>query len=163
MGDVIMKSHQWKSYLLWIFLTESVGILSTLLSRNGIASFQNTVLQLSNSPPPFLFPIVWGIIYGLMGISAARVYRTPSGKNRSQSLNLFIAQLTVNFFWSLIFFNAKAYGFAFIWLIILLSLAIWMVLMFYQSDPVASYLQIPYILWLSYAAYLSYNVWQLNK
>jgi tryptophan-rich sensory protein len=87
----------------------------------------------------------------------------PSSSDRSNGLNLFIAQLVVNFFWSLIFFNAQAYGFAFLWLLLLWALVLAMILTFRKVDPLAAYLQIPYLLWLSFAAYLNLGVWYLNR
>ena len=111
------------------------------------------------SPPEILFPVVWGVLYALMGISAARIYLSPPGRNRSKALNLYVIQLVVNFFWSLIFFNAQAYGFAFLWLLLLWGLVLQMILTFHKVDPAAAYLQIPYLLWLTFAAYLSIGVW----
>jgi len=83
--------------------------------------------------------------------------------NRSRGLNVYIAQLVVNFFWSLFFFNAQAYGFSLIWLILLWVLVLWMILLFYKTDPLAAKLQIPYLLWLTFAAYLNFGVWLLNR
>ena len=97
-----------------------------------------------------------------MGISAARVSLASPSPQRHSGLNLFIAQLVVNFFWSLIFFNAQAYGFAVLWLLLLWGLVLWMVLTFYKVDPLAAYLQLPYLLWLTFAAYLNIGVWLLN-
>ena len=81
----------------------------------------------------------------------------------SRSVNLFIAQLIVNFFWSPIFFNAGAYGFALLWLLLLWILVLWMILSFRKVDQLAALLQIPYLLWLTFAAYLNCAVWALNK
>lgn len=78
-------------------------------------------------------------------------------------LNLFAAQLIVNFFWSLIFFNAQAYGFSLLWLLLLWVLVLWMILTFQKVDPLAAKLQIPYLLWLTFAAYLNFGVWNLNR
>ena len=157
-----MKNMNWKLYTFWIILAEAIGGLSGFLSRNGSRIFTETVQQPPLSPPAILFPIVWGILYALMGISASRISQVPSGSARSRSLNLFIIQLVVNFFWSLIFFNAQAYGFAFIWILLLIFLVAWMILSFFKIDPTSAYLQIPYLLWLLFAAYLSFGVWYLN-
>ena len=110
----------------------------------------------------WVFPVVWGILYALMGISAARISLAAPSSAKSRGLNLFITQLVVNFFWSLIFFNARAYAFAFLWLLLLWGLVLWMILTFRKVDPAAAWLQIPYLLWLTFAAYLNYGVWQLN-
>lgn len=158
-----MNKQTRKTYLFWILLAECVGLLSGLLSREGTALFSQTAIQPPLSPPPVLFPIVWTVLYALMGIGAARVSLTPASPERSRGLNLFIAQLIVNFFWSLIFFNAGAYGFAFLWLLLLFALALWMALEFRKTDPLAALLQIPYLLWLVFAGYLNLGVWLLNR
>ena len=156
-------NKNWKPYAFWILLSEAVGVLSGLLSREGTQTFSQTALQSSLTPPALLFPIVWTVLYALMGIGAARISLTPPSPERSQGLNLFIAQLVVNFFWSLIFFNAQAFGFALLWLVLLWVLVLWMILTFRKTDPLAAWLQIPYLLWLTFAAYLNYSVWQLNR
>lgn len=153
----------WKPYVFWILLAEAVGALSGWLSREGSEVFSQTVIQPPLSPPAILFPIVWTILYALMGIGAAQVGLTPSSPERSRSLNLVVIQLVVNFFWSLIFFNAQAYGFAFLWLLLLWVLVLLMILAFRKVDPLAALLQIPYLLWLTFAAYLSFGVWYLNR
>lgn len=158
-----MNKNKWKTYGFWILLTEAVGALSGFLSRNGTEVFQETVMQPPLSPPSIVFPIVWSILYALMGIGAARIYMQEKSPDRSKALNLYFVQLIVNFFWSLIFFNAQAYGFAFFWLLLLWALVLWMILVFRKVDPVAAYLQIPYLLWLTFAAYLNLGVWYLNS
>lgn len=157
-----MKKSNIKAYAFWIILAEVVGLLSGLLSRDATRAFGENVLQPPLSPPVFLFPIVWTLLYALMGIGAARVSLTSPSAERSLGLNLFVVQLIVNFFWSLIFFNAGAYGFAFLWLLLLIALVVWMILSFRRTDPLAALLQIPYLLWLIFAAYLNYGVWSLN-
>ena len=148
--------------MIWIGISEAVGIVSGLLSRNGMTIFRQSAVQPELSPPPILFPVVWTILYALMGIGGARVSLAPESAARSWGLNLFVTQLIVNFFWSLIFFNTQAYGFALAWLILLFALALWMTLEFRKTDPPAALLQIPYLLWLAFAAYLNWSVWQLN-
>lgn len=158
-----MKKQPWKLYLFWILLAEAVGGLSGWLTREGTKVFNETALQPPLSPPAIVFPIVWGILYALMGISAARIYASAPSPDRNKGINLFIAQLIVNFFWSLIFFNARAYGFAFLWLLLLWGLVLVMILQFRRVDPLAAKLQIPYLLWLTFAAYLNLGVWYLNR
>lgn len=146
-----------------IFIAESVGGLSGWLARDAIQAFNNTVAQPPLSPPQFLFPIVWGILYALMGFSAARIFLQPQSNGQKAGLNLYVAQLIVNFFWTLLFFNAQAFGFAFLWILLLWALVLWMILTFRKVDPLAARLQVPYLLWLSFAAYLNFGVWILNK
>ncbi len=158
-----MKTRNRKTYAFWILLSLGTGILSGWLTREGTARFSETALQPPLSPPSVLFPIVWTILYLLMGISAARVSLTLPSRERSRGLNLFVSQLIVNFFWSPIFFNARAYGFALLWLLLLWVLVRLMILSFRKTDPTAALLQIPYLIWLTFAAYLNAGVWYLNK
>ena len=158
-----MKTKTWKQYALGILLTQSIGALSGWLSKDGMKFFSASISQPPLSPPAFLFPIVWGVLYALMGIGAARIYLSPQSTERSMALNVYITQLIVNFFWSLIFFNAQAFLFAFFWLLILWILVLWMILLFHKVDPLSAKLQIPYLLWLSFAAYLNLGVWYLNR
>lgn len=157
-----MNKTNWKTYAFWIGLSEAEGFLSGWLSRDGTAIFGQTALQPPLSPPAWVFPVVWTVLYALMGVSAARISLAPPSAERNRGLNLFVAQLAVNFFWSLLFFNAQAYGFAVLWLFLLWGLVLWMILTFYKVDPLAAYLQIPYLLWLTFAAYLNIGVWLLN-
>lgn len=155
--------RNWKIYFLWIGLSEAVGLLAGLLTREGTALYAAEAVKPPLSPPGILFPIVWTILYALMGIGAARVHQSfPTGE-RAWGLNLFILQLVMNFFWSLIFFNAGAYGFALLWLIVLWGLILAMILVFYRVDRIAALLQMPYFLWVTFAAYLNWGVWRLNS
>ena len=157
-----MNKPTWKQYLLWIGLSLGVGFLSGLLSRDGTRLYAETLQKPFLSPPGWVFGVVWTILYTLMGISAAVVWAAPQTLERSRGLNLFIAQLIVNFFWSPIFFNARSYGLALIWLLILWVLVLLMILQFRNVDRSAAKLQIPYLVWLTFAAYLNWGVWQLN-
>lgn len=158
-----MKKIMWKAYAVWILFSEAVGALSGWLTRNGTKIYQETIAQPPLSPPGMVFPIVWTILFLLMGIGAARIYLSPRSGTRSRSLLLFVLQLAFNFFWSIIFFNLQAFGFAFIWLILLWLLILLMIFSFRKVDPLAAWLQIPYLLWVTFAAYLNFGVWLLNK
>ena len=158
-----MKKHTWKPYAFWILFAEAIGGLSGWLTREGTRIYNATIEQPPLSPPSIVFPIVWGILFALMGIGAARVYLAPASGDRSRGLLLFLAQLAVNFFWSIIFFNLQAFGFAFIWLILLWVLILLMILSFRKVDKIAAWLQIPYLLWVTFAAYLNFGVWLLNR
>ena len=157
-----MLKKNWKTYAFWILATLAVGAISGFLSRSGMDDFQENVTQPPLSPPMILFPIVWSILYILMGIGAARIYLSGAELGKNRCLNLYVVQLVVNFFWSLIFFNAAAYGFALLWLLLLLGLVIAMTLCFWKTDKPAALLQIPYILWLLFATYLNFGIWRLN-
>lgn len=156
-----MKNKFW-IYAFWIIFSEGVGILSGWLSRGGIELYNETVTKPPLSPPAIIFPVVWTVLFLLMGLGAARVYLSPPSVARSKSLVLFFVQLLVNFSWSLIFFNLHAFDFAFFWLLLLWILAVWMTVSFSNADRTAAWLQLPYIVWLTFAACLNAGVWALN-
>ena len=158
-----MKGSNWKPYVFWIALAEGIGALSGWLTREGIRLYNETVNQPPLSPPPIVFPIVWSILFALMGIGAARVYLTPASNARSRGLLLWLVQLTFNFLWTIVFFNLQTYAFAFFWLIALWLLILWMTITFYRTDKPAALLQIPYLLWVAFAGYLNFGVWMLNR
>lgn len=157
-----MKQSTWKVYAFWIVFAEAVGALAGLLTRNGTKLYATSILKPPLSPPAFVFPIAWTILYALMGIGAARVYLTPVSGIRARGLQLFLIQLAFNFLWSVIFFHFQAFGLAFIWLVILWALILMMALTFSKTDRLSALLQIPYLLWVLFAGYLNYGVWQLN-
>ena len=158
----MMKMKGWKAYFAFILLSVGTGILAAVLTSAGIELYNGALVKPPLSPPGILFPIVWTILYTLMGISAAIVWLSPESSDRKMGLNLFIAQLIVNFFWSLIFFNAQAYGVASVWIVILWASVFIMTLKFYRVDPPAGWIQLPYLLWLTFACYLAFGVWFLN-
>ncbi len=157
-----MNSKKWIQYGGWIFITVAIGGLSGYLTRDGVELYNQTIQQPPLSPPSIVFPIVWGILYILMGISAARIYMSQPSDTRTKAMVLYVVQLVMNFFWSIIFFNLQKFGIASLWLVILWSLILAMILVFRKIDVIASRLQIPYLLWVTFAAYLNLGVWLLN-
>ena len=158
---MFMKRNKLRTYAVAIAIPEAVGVLAGILTRNGIENLRN-VQQSALTPPAVVFPIVWTVLYGLMGISLARIWQQPDSPERTRGLSLFLFQLIVNFFWSIFFFNMQAFGLALIWILGLLLLIGLMIRSFYQMDKSAALLQIPYFLWVTFASYLTYQVWRLN-
>jgi tryptophan-rich sensory protein len=158
-----MNKKPWKTYVLWIAICEAVGFFAGILTRQGTEIYAQTAIKPPLTPPGWLFPVVWVVLYALMGIGAARIWLAPKSGERFWALNLFVIQLVVNFFWSLIFFNAQAFGFALLWLVLLWVLVFLMVRQFHRVDRLAALLQIPYLIWLTFAAYLNFGVWVLNR
>jgi len=144
-------------------VAEAVGALSGWLTREGVRVYNETVTQPPFSPPSWVFPVVWGILFALMGFGAARVYLAPAGPDRTRGLKLYWTQLAFNFLWSLIFFNLRAYAFALVWLVALWAMIWGMLVAFRRVDRLAGWLQLPYLLWVSFAAYLTAGVWILNR
>ena len=138
-----------------------VGALSALFTMFGMDSFEKAVKP-PLTPPSFLFPIVWTILFILMGISSYIVCNSDS-ENRTTALSVYGIQLAVNFFWPIFFFNLEAYLFSFIWIILLWILIIVMIVQFNEVSKVAALLQIPYLLWVTFAAYLNFGIYLLNR
>ena len=134
------------------------GIVALLIS--GFMDY-NELNKPPLSPPGFIFGIVWTILYILMGIS----YGILDYKNLidTNTKNIYYLQLFVNLLWPIAFFVFKWRLFAFIWLIFLVILIIKMMIEFYKKDKTAAYLQIPYLLWSIFAAYLNIGIYLLNK
>ena len=153
---------QWKAYAAWIAASEAAGALSGWLSRDGMEFYKAAVLKPPLSPPSIVFPIAWTVLYGLMGIGAARVYLGADSRERSRGLWWFWLQLGFNFCWSPVFFNLRWYGFALIWLAVLWGLILRMALEFGKTDRKAAWMQAPYLLWTAFALYLNFGVLLLN-
>lgn len=145
--------------IIFILIPLAAGSLSALLSGNSAAYLALNKPPLS--PPSFLFPIVWTILYILMGISSYIIYESEDPE-KNKALRLYFIQLFFNFFWSIFFFGFSMYLFAFLWLLVLIILIALMIYQFHKISPVAAYLQIPYLIWCLFAAYLNFMIYQLN-
>ena len=151
-----------KPYAVSILLTLAVGGLSGFLTSMAMDSF-DALTKPPLTPPSFLFPIVWTVLFILMGVGAARVFLTEPTAARNRALIVYVVQLAVNFLWSIIFFNLQAYGFAFFWLILLWVLILTMIYLFCKVDKPAALIQIPYAIWVTYAGYLNLMIWLMNR
>lgn len=156
-----MKNRKLWTYAIAIAIPLAVGALSALLTRGGVDALDG-IRQSPLTPPAVVFPIVWTVLYTLMGVSLARIWLAPDSTERTRSLSLFLYQLIFNFFWSIFFFNMRAFGLSLLWILALWALIGLMILSFYKVDQTAAWLQVPYFLWVTFAAYLTYTVWQLN-
>lgn len=150
-------------YAISIGIALLVGGLSALVTGGSMGLYEDIITP-PLAPPSWLFPVVWTILFILMGISAAMIYndRKASMAQKKSALYTYALSLIVNFFWSIIFFNLRAFFFAFIWLVLLLYLIINTILKYYKIKPLAAYLQIPYAIWVSFAGYLTLAIWILN-
>ena len=146
-----------------ILIPVLVGGVSAFLTSDSMDSF----LQLNKpsfAPPAWLFPVVWTILYILMGISSYLVLTAVAPKeDKELALKFYVIQLAVNFLWSTFFFNYEWYLFAFFWLLLLWGLVLLMILKFKQINIMASYINIPYIIWLTFASVLNFSIWILNR
>lgn len=152
----------WKLLILCIAIPLAVGGAAALLTGGGMEVFES-VNQPPLSPPAWLFPVVWAILYTLMGISSYLILTSGAEKEEVQNaLSIYDYQLTVNFLWPTFFFNFRWFFFSFLWLLLLIFLVAAMIREFYKISKPAAYLNIPYLIWLLFAGYLNFTIWWLN-
>ena len=153
-----------KPYVISVAIALGIGALAAILTRGSMDIYE-TLNQPPLTPPSWVFPVVWTILYTLMGISAAMVYikGEESGIDTQPALRIYGIQLVANFLWSIVFFNFRWYLFAYIWLMLLWVLIIVMIIQFLKVSRLAAYLQIPYFVWVTFASYLNLMIYLLNR
>lgn len=154
-----MKKINWQLLIISILVPNIVGFIIGLLTSSN-ANYNNFISP-SFAPPGFIFPIVWTILYTLMGISYYLIFISHN-KNKKNALDIYKIQLAVNYFWSILFFNLNLKLLSFFWIILLIILVIIMIIRFYKINKTAAYIQIPYLLWLIFAAALNLSIYIIN-
>ena len=154
-----MKPQNRSSLIIAILIPLAVGSFSALISGN--MALYSTINKPAFSPPSIVFPIVWTILYVLMGISSYIIYSSDSA-HKTRALKIYALQLFFNFCWSILFFRYNLYLLSFLWLVILIVLICIMIKDFYKINPAAAYLQIPYLLWCIFAAFLNFSIYTMN-
>jgi len=151
-----------KTFITAVFIPLAVGALSALATGGSMANFA-LINKPPLSPPAWLFPVVWTILYILMGIASYLVITSGADSQKiKKAISFYAIQLVFNFFWSIIFFNLEMYFFAAVWLVALFILVIYTTVLFYDISKNAAYLMIPYIIWLAFALYLNIGIFLLN-
>lgn len=159
-----MKSGniKWKQLIICVAVPLAVGALAALLTRGGMEDYADMYKPLL-SPPAWVFPVVWTLLYVAMGVASYLVYTSSASPERiRRAMRSYVLQLAANFIWPLLFFLLGAYLLAFIWLILLFALALSCALRFGYIDARAGKLMAPYLVWLFFAAYLNLGVYLLN-
>ena len=153
---------KWKELLIAIAIPLSLGALTGFLTRGSMENFER-ITKPPLSPPGWLFPVVWTILYTLMGIASYLVYTSIAPKGQIKTaLKFYLLQLFFNILWSFLFFTFELYYFSFAWLLILLALIIITAVLFYNISKPAAYMLIPYIIWVAFAGYLILGIAILN-
>lgn len=148
--------------LISIMIPLVIGFTSGFFTASGVNEWYTTLNRPSFNPPNWLFGPVWTTLYILMGISLYLVWKQPVSEARNSAIWIFALQLTLNFFWSIIFFYWHQIGIALIEIIVLWGLILLMIYRFYHINPTAAWLNIPYIMWVSFATILNAAYWKLN-
>lgn len=152
---------QWKTLIICIAIPLAVGGLSALLTQNSMMAF-GELTQPKLSPPAWLFPVVWSILYVFMGVASYLIVTSDKPARSRTALTVYGIQLFFNFFWSIIFFRFEAYLFAFVWLVLLWLFVLLNTVLFSRIRKSAGYLMIPYLLWVTFAGYLNLGIYLLN-
>ena len=152
-------SIKWKPLLLASLIPLAVGGLAGFLTRESMMVFE-MVEKPPLSPPGWLFPVVWTALYLMMGLASYLV--AVSGQPAGDALNIYGIQLAVNFLWPILFFNFRLFGLSLVWLVLLWVLVLVTLLRFWRISPAAGWLMVPYLLWVTFAAYLNAGIWILN-
>ena len=149
-----------KLYIFSILLALTVGGLSALATANNM-NIYDKITQPPLSPPGWLFPVVWTILFILMGISAAIIF-TSESEQKDDALFIYAVSLVLNFSWSIFFFNMQSFIVSFIILVALWLSILLTIIKYYKINPLAAYLQIPYLVWVTFAGYLNLAIVFLN-
>jgi translocator protein len=139
-----------------------VGAFASLATASSVGTWYATLNKPFFNPPNWLFGPVWTTLYILMGVSSLMVYKRPYSASRRFGLDLYMIQLFFNFTWSFVFFGFQSPGWALVNIVLLWLLLVLMIIHFYRSSSVAAYLQIPYLMWITFATALNAAIWWLN-
>ena len=139
-----------------------IGGLAGFATSTSINGWYVTINKPSFNPPNYLFGPVWTTLYILMGVSLYLILQSDSSELRKKAITIFSIQLFLNFFWSFIFFNFQMLGLAFAEIILMWISILTMIIVFYKINKTAAFLQIPYLLWVSFASVLNFAIWKLN-
>jgi tryptophan-rich sensory protein len=145
-----------------ILLPMVIGGFSGFLTANSINDWYSTLQQPSFNPPNWVFGPVWTILYLIMGISLYRIWILPVSEDRNKAIGIFALQMTLNFFWSLIFFRWHLIGFALAEIILMWVMIATMILRFKKLDTAAGLMNVPYLLWVTFASALNGAYFILN-
>lgn len=148
--------------IICLLLPLAVGGLSALLTGGGMEHFE-AIQKPPLTPPDWLFPVAWSILYLLMGLASYLVLESgkPQAAIRSATI-VYGLQLAMNLLWSVFFFNLSAYLFSFLWLAVLWLLILLCLFLFYRLRKGAGWLMLPYLAWVAFAGYLNLGVYLLN-
>ena len=149
-----------KPYIISIVLSLTVGGLSALAIANNM-NIYDKITAPPLSPPGWLFPIVWTILFILMGVSAAIIF-TSDSLQKDDALFVYAVSLVLNFSWSIFFFNMLSFLLSFIILVALWLSILITIIKYYKINKAAAWLQLPYLLWVTFAGYLNLAIIFLN-
>lgn len=150
---------RWKNLIPCVLIPLAVGGAAALLTRDGIEAFA-ALPKPALTPPAAVFPVAWTVLYILMG--TASYFAAVSGRATTDTYFAYGIQLFLNFFWPILFFRLENYLFAFIWILLLWIAVAASTRLFFRASKTAGWLMVPYLAWVTFAAWLNYGVYLLN-
>lgn len=154
--------RNWKPLLISLAIPLAVGGISAFLTRDSMKEFVR-LRRPPLSPPMWVFPVVWTILFLMMGLASYLVYTSDTRRGEKRSaLWVYGVQLAVNFVWPILFFNLNWWLPAFFWLFLLWLMILGMTVQFYRIRLMAGFLLIPYLVWVTFAGYLNFGIYFLN-
>ena len=158
-----MKINDWKLLLISIFICQLAGIIGSIFTISSVTTWYLTLNKPLFNPPNWIFGPVWTILYTLMGISLYLIWKQGwKDKKVKFALMVFFIHLSLNSFWSILFFGLKILGLAFAEILLLWLLISYLIFLFAKINKLAGYLLIPYLVWVTFASILNFSVWTLN-
>lgn len=154
--------NKYLKLIVCVLLTLFVGGISGVATASGINNWFMTLNKPFFNPPNYLFGPVWTVLYLLMGISLFLILQSTLKELKRKALLIFAIQLSLNFLWSFLFFKFQLIGLSFIEIIMIWISILAMIISFYKINRIAAWLQIPYLLWVSFASVLNGAIWWLN-
>lgn len=145
-----------------LLLPLSVGAVAGMFTSQAVPTWYASLNRPSFSPPNWVFGPVWSTLYTILGVSFFLIWKENPSKQRNLAIIVFSIQMLLNFVWSFIFFYFNMIGAALIEIILLWLSIVTMIYLFYKIKPLAAYLNIPYLLWVSFATILNAGYFFLN-
>lgn len=158
-----MNTRKTLSLIICITMPLLIGFSSGYITSGETEGWFSTINKPSFNPPNYIFGPVWTCLYILMGVSLYLIWNSEKSELRKKALWLFGIQLLLNFCWSIIFFSLHMTFVAVIDIMMLWALILYMIITFKKIKPTAAYLNIPYLLWVSFASILNISIWLLNR
>lgn len=157
-----MKKSQIFKLIISLAFPVAIGSIAGFFTAAGTSGWLDSINSPSFRPPNWIFGPVWTVLYLIMGFSLFLIWKQEASKQRNQAVTIFLVQLTLNFFWSFIFFYFHMIGAALIEIILLWISIVTMIVLFYKIKPMAAYINIPYLLWVTFATLLNASYYFLN-
>ena len=158
----MIKENKTFQLILCLFIPLLIGGIGGIATAGSIDGWYLHLNKPSFNPPNYLFGPVWTFLYLMMGVSFFMILQKPKDKYYKKSVIVFCVQLFLNFWWSFLFFKFQMLGIALIEIVLIWLSILTMIIVFYKINRFAALLQIPYLLWVSFASVLNASIWWLN-